>query len=102
MYIHFNRAVHETLAEAIAADEILGDRKKAEAKLAFAAGYVSRFHGGLFPSHATIVLPGDFEDRPELTQVLVNYTGGLPVIFAAERISAALINRVNDFYNQRR
>lgn len=100
MFILFDRTVHEALAEAIAADEILGNRGRAEAKLAFAAQHVSRFHGGMFPGHGTLVLPRDFADRPALTEILVNYTGGLPVRFADSYITPEIINRVNQRYNR--
>ena len=102
MYIHFKRPVHELLAEAIAADEILEDRQKAEAKLCFAAGLVSRFHGGMFPDHGVLVLPSDFQTRPELVKVIVNFTGGQEVVFSADYISSEIIKRIQAKYRARK
>lgn len=101
MYIHFNRAVHELLAEAIAAEEILHDRQKAENKLCYAAGFVSRFHGGMFPDDGILVLPRDFETRPELVAVIVNFTGGQQVVFSDNFISPAMTAQVNARHSQR-
>jgi hypothetical protein len=101
MYIHFSRAVHETLAEAIAADEILGDRQKAEAHLIFAAQHVSRHHGGMFPSHGILILPEDFSDRPELADFISHITGGLVYETSGPRISPHIINSVNVCYNRK-
>lgn len=102
MLINFGVEVYELLAEAIAADEIHKNRDKAEDKLAFIAECVSRLHGGMFPDHATLVLPDDFAERPELIELLVNYTGGQTVRFKETRISAEIIQNVNARYTRNR
>ena len=100
MLINFGVEVYELLAEAIAADEIHKNRDKAEDKLAFVAECMARRHGGTFPDHATLVLPDDFAERPELTEILVNYTGGQPVRFSETRISPEIIHQVNLRYTR--
>lgn len=98
MYIRFNESVHELLAEAIAADEILGDREAAENYLIYAATQVSRFYGGMFPNHGTLILPADFQDRPALAEILSNITGGLVYLADGQRISGDIINKMNEKY----